>query len=224
MIWSVLLSLIHISKIPYYLINLLQFVTFIIAFPALFVRLIFTCIRSSKEKLLLSLLSQNYDCRVIGPISERLWHSYRFNSLDWLKKTYELEQIEIAALHKVKSEEDINLNAFQIECLCNALNQNSTELRIAILQAMPYMGNKHSLEAVRRLAAKKITNENGNVIKAAIDCLPALEERVFRLNVNETLLRPSIITQKENEELLRPNVKPADSSSVELLRPSLDDM
>ncbi len=104
--------------------------------------------------------------------------------------------------------------------LANSKNYLDSELQVKILEAWEKVGDLSSLQTVKSLvAAKAVLVNERKVQKAAIKCLPHLEERAHLNESSQMLLRASSNANIGMETLVRP----ASSSVVprtELLRPS----
>lgn len=98
------------------------------------------------------------------------------------------------------------------------------ELVVRILQVVQQVGSPRLLNDVRRMAANSGQSEAGRRVRAAaLECLPALqqranraEEEARRAREEKTLLRPS---QPSDDWLLRPAQSTGMARPQELLRP-----
>ncbi len=165
-------------------------------------------------------LSKYDDKRIIGPIAEVFMvDKYRLNRTGAIKNE-DYIQVLIKLLQEIKSESDLDLTVNQIECLNLALGDGSNNLTIAILHALPFIGNERSLTVVKQLSRRIIRTRNQDILSAVNACVPLLEARVARLNVPATLLRPSSLLTENSESLLRPTTSSPDNAPEELLRAS----
>ncbi len=159
------------------------------------------------------------DIRVIGPLAEVIWTKNSGYTRIIYNKYAKIEDALIKTLPKITDETGIQLTPNQVNCLVKSLKMKNNNLKIAILYAMPFVGNKAALDAVQRLANHPNFNTNQAVLEAVKKCLPVLEARVTRLNISETLLRPSAIEIK-NDTLLRLSSNSSETHPEELLRSS----
>ncbi len=166
-------------------------------------------------------LTKYRDLRIVGPLASALAHQKNIH-INWQNSV--CDQIETAlveALPQITSEDDVHLTSEQVGFLARAAKFHRPALAIAILQAMPYVGNAQALAVVRSIA--RGGGKTTQIVGAAQDCLPALEARVARLNIAETLLRPSSPVHLGRNTLLRPVNQLKESSSEELLRAFIDE-
>ncbi len=166
-----------------------------------------------------NLIAKFHDIRIIGPLFEMLCvRNNQFTRL--INNRYaRIEDALIKTLPHITCETDVQLTSHQVNCLIKTLRLKNDKLRIAILYAMPFVGNQAALDAARRMAKQEMGNINPAVVKAAQKCLPGLEARVARLTSMETLLRPSS-QQTHNDTLLRPVDISPETRPEELLRSS----
>lgn len=93
-----------------------------------------------------------------------------------------------------------------------------TEFLIAILQACSQFGDEEALRLVTKIAEPQGDSPREEQVRiAARECLPALQERVERLQTSAFLLRPSVKSQCP-EQLLRPAHGVSDEATSSLLR------
>ncbi len=155
-------------------------------------------------------------------MAQSLWFDNRVKTSKYIWHT-ECGKALVNSLSLIRSEEDLELTEFDLACLADALKHNRSILSLSILRTMPFIGNNQALAVVRHLANSRSLDGNQSIAKAAQACLPALEARVARLNVSETLLRPSSVSEACGKTLLRPAINSKDNASDELLRASLGD-
>jgi hypothetical protein len=164
-------------------------------------------------------LANTGDTHAVGALAE---------ALEWPDE--EIQVVARAALLRLLPKLTTNdaplLNSRQRRCLnsrlvlANSKNYLDSELQVKILQAWGKIGDLSSLQTVKSLAAAKavLINER-KVQKAAIQCLPLLEERAHLNESSQMLLRASCITEAGAETLVRPAVANSEPDE-ELLRPA----
>ncbi len=165
-----------------------------------------------------TLIAKFDDLRIIGSLAEILCKNFAYSYV----ANYKLTNIKSTLrenLVLIKSENDVELTSNQIACLVKLLKHRSDRLKLAILHALPFVGNKSCLNYVHKLANQEIYNTSFAVVEAAEKCLPALEARVARLNTAETLLRASS-PEVKNDTLLIPTLEIPEIRSEELLSSS----
>jgi hypothetical protein len=128
-------------------------------------------------------------------------------------------------LPQLQASDDHLMNAEQRSKLYNVLKRarfkQDTLLMVAILKALEQIGDEKALPMVENLS--KIEPRNGmerSVKAAALECLPALTERVEKQRRAQTLLRPAAAPDNPAEVLLRPVHGAAPGDPEKLLRPS----
>lgn len=97
--------------------------------------------------------------------------------------------------------------------------ERESEWFSAIFEALPHIGTSEELEWVDKTLERDSAKERILRIKEmAMQCRPALEARVARLNNRNTLLRASSVPSDGADVLLRP-ATPQSAPAEELLRP-----
>ncbi len=161
---------------------------------------------------------RNYrDLRVIGPLAEALFFDNENQFRSKVPKYADLCASISNSLECITKEDEVVLSGIQLDCLIKALNPRNTELSLAILQKMPFIGNRKVLEVVRMRAVR---SWNKSVVIAAQQCLPGLEARVLRIEATDSLLRASSPAEISVSTLLRPALSTSEAASDDLLRPA----
>ena len=163
-------------------------------------------------------LSKYHDIRIVGPMAEALW----FDNSKGAQYAYHwhtnIEKALTSVLPLIQTEDDIELTSYQVDCLNKAVGIAKPAMNLAILRALPFVGNSKSITAVKRLFFIRLPIGENNIPKAAKACLLGLEARVAKLNVAETLLRPTSFSEDDVDSLLRPNISSSQNPPDELLR------
>jgi hypothetical protein len=128
-------------------------------------------------------------------------------------------------LPQLQASDDHLLNDEQRNRLYNVLKRarfkQDGPLMVAILKALEQIGDEKALPMAENLS--KIEPRNGmerSVKAAALECLPALTERVEKRRRAQTLLRPAAAPDNPAEVLLRPAHGASPGDPEKLLRPS----
>jgi hypothetical protein len=153
------------------------------------------------------LLAQVEDRRIVGPLTEALDYGdavTRDAARRCLLRL--LPQLTPADAFKLETRHRRRLN--------RALGSEDEPLILAVLQALPRIGDSSSVSPVQQL--KKHTDLQ-QVKRAAMDCLPLLNMRVEELRISGTLLRPSSEADMAPEMLLRPVPFASDPEARDLL-------
>ena len=141
---------------------------------------------SRTQKTAVKTLAQYDGVRTIGPLAEALtW-------MDAVVGDLAAEALE-RILPTVNADNAPSLNADELAALHVTLTPAATELRpglaVAVIRALPFLGDVHSITPVRHLA------ENANVYPhvkaAATECLDAIRRRAELVRDANTLLRAS---------------------------------
>lgn len=101
--------------------------------------------------------------------------------------------------------------------LCRALSLAETELVLAILNALAFVGDRSVLPAVSKLASGGRAGRNPRIQDAAKLCQARIQARVNLEQEQSTLLRPSV-TPAPPDELLRPSAFSTITDPLQLLR------
>ncbi len=140
------------------------------------------------------LLAKVEDRRIVGPLTEALDYGdavTRDAARQCLLRL--LPEFAPADAYKLESRHRRRLN--------RVLGSEDEPLILAVLQALPRIGDSSSIAAVQHLnrhtGSKKIK-------RAAAECLPLLTRRIEELRISGTLLRPSSESDTAPEMLLRP--------------------
>ena len=169
--------------------------------------------------LLSSLLSMTQD----GGIQSVLGRKQRFqvfiSATEILNGLNESSIISLSTSHKAILRQHIiaSSGSLQIE------DDPTHRFRLAILHAMPILGDASFVVVVQKLAGSKHDPNNPQIAElktAAQECLPKLEALVERQKSSGTLLRASSINETEYENLLRAASGQEDSQPETLLRAS----
>ncbi len=130
-----------------------------------------------KHHTLAKALSMYDDIRIIGPMAEAFHFDNHKLSRQWKQSEYQYAQVLVKLLPRITSENDIELTSHQVDCPNRALSDNYADLSIAILNALPYIGNNDSLRAVNKLFRRVILGQRRDVLSAVTACIPVLEAR-----------------------------------------------
>jgi hypothetical protein len=111
----------------------------------------------------------------------------------------------------------------EIQALAGALNPESAQLTVALLDALCELGDRRVLRKVEALfmqVAESTKPEADELRAATYRCMVTLRERAVQTGYSQSLLRgsnqPATVLQSS---LLRPAGDPAGTASSELLRP-----
>lgn len=154
------------------------------------------------------LLAQVEDRRIVGPLTEALDYG------DALTRDA-ARQCLLRLLPQLAPADAYKLDARHRRRLNRVLSSEDEPLILAVLQALPRIGDSSAITPVQNLKrfhrAKKIR-------RAATECLPLLQLRIEELRLSGTLLRPSSEAEAAPEMLLRPLSTDIEFESRELLR------
>ncbi len=154
------------------------------------------------------LLAQVEDRRIVGPLTEALDYGdavTRDAARQCLLRL--LPQFAAADAYKLEARHRRRLN--------RVLSSEDEPLILAVLQALPRIGDSSSIAPVQHV---KRHTQSKKVRKAATDCLPLLTLRIEELRISGTLLRASSEADTAPEMLLRPLDFDPDFASRDLLR------
>jgi len=156
------------------------------------------------------------DVRAVGPLAEAL------DQQD--KSTKKAAGAALARLlPRLRFSDSDLLNDGQRDFLLKGFGKGSRELELAVLKALPQIGDKRFVDLVSELAkGKGAAKRDPQLQDAAIDCLEPLNEQVERDRIRLTLLRPAEGVPASPDALLRPAADSPSDSSL-LLRASSDD-
>ena len=127
----------------------------------------------------------------------------------------------VPLLHRVAASDEILLTAEQRVCLQKALSihYRNTSFALVALRVLQKLGDVSAIPAVERTANRSITKgQSGLVQAAASDCLAALRVRAAESVAQQSLLRPSSITNAPDAHLLRPADGSHQTQAEELVR------
>jgi len=153
------------------------------------------------------LLAQVEDRRIVGPLTEALDYGdavTRDAARRCLLRL--LPQLTPADAFKLETRHRRRLN--------RVLGSEDEPLILAVLQALPRIGDSSSIAAVQHL--KRHTRVR-KIRRVATECLPLLMLRIEELQISGTLLRPSSEADASPEMLLRPVTSDPDYESRDLL-------
>ena len=154
------------------------------------------------------LLAQVEDRRIVGPLTEALDYGdavTRDAARQCLLRL--LPQFEAADAYKIEARYRRRLH--------RVLGSEDEPLILAVLQALPRIGDSSSLTPVQHLIRHAPSKR---IQRAATACLPLLQLRIEELRVSATLLRPSSEAETAPETLLRPVGFDTEDDGRELLR------
>jgi hypothetical protein len=119
----------------------------------------------------------------------------------------------------------VRLNTRHRTLLNDALNEHERlELVLAILEALPRIGDESSLPIIERLARVHSASAGQEVSNSATTCLTLLRKRLDAESDQYQLLRPSDHIQFQRQSLVRPASRSESASDDQLLRPgNIDD-
>jgi hypothetical protein len=154
------------------------------------------------------LLAQVEDRRIVGPLTEALDYGdavTRDAARQCLLRV--LPQFAAADAYKLEARHRRRLN--------RVLSSEDEPLILAVLQALPRIGDSNSIAPVEYLIRHP---QSQKIRRAATECLPLLTQRIEELRISGTLLRPSSDAETAPEMLLRPVYFDPDYDSRDLLR------
>lgn len=140
------------------------------------------------------LLAQVEDRRIVGPLTEALDYGDAVTR-DAARRCL------LRLLPQLAPADAFKLDARHRRRLNRTLGSEDEPLILAILQALPQIGDSSSIGPVQHLRRH---TESQQVKQAAADCLPLLTLRIEELRISGTLLRPSSEADTAPDMLLRP--------------------
>lgn len=155
------------------------------------------------------LLAQVEDRRIVGPLTEALDYGDAVTR-DAARRCL------LRLLPQFASADACKLEARHRRRLNRVLSSEDEPLILAVLQALPRIGDSSSLAPVQHLQRQ---TRSKKIRRAATECLPLLTLRIEELRVSGTLLRPS--SEAAPETLLRAVSFDPDYDSRDLLRTTL---
>jgi hypothetical protein len=154
------------------------------------------------------LLAQVEDRRIVGPLTEALDYGDAVTR-DAARRCL------LRLLPQLTPADACKLEARHRRRLNRALGSEDEPLILAILQALPRIGDSSAVAPVQHLKRDAPSKE---VERAAARCLPLLTLRIEELRISATLLRPSSEAETAPGFLLRPVGFDPDYDSRDLLR------
>lgn len=153
------------------------------------------------------LLAQVEDRRIVGPLTEALDYGDAVTR-DAARRCL------LRLLPELTSNDAYRLDARHRRRLYRVLSSEDDLLILAILEALPRIGDSGALTPVENL---KRYHRSKKIRRAAAACLPLLQARIEELRISGTLLRPSSELEASPEMLLRPTLFDPDRDARELL-------
>lgn len=131
----------------------------------------------------------------------------------------------IACLPDVTDEDASLFSEEQRRVLYCILTGADAPLILAVLQALPYVGNEQAIPYVKSLASGRSAKLNGNdqIVAGAQQCLLLLEENLAKKRTPQTLLRAADGPKTKTAELLHPTQNVGVTETQQLLRPNVSD-
>jgi hypothetical protein len=127
--------------------------------------------------------------------------------------------IQRAKLYRILNTPVENVLHKDIRALFRPAADQAVALRVAIIQALLFIGDDQALPIVRRLAGDRPkTDGESKIREAAGQCLPVLDSILQQRRVSQTLLRPSAVSSDSKNTLLRADVNEGEHDPQELLR------
>jgi hypothetical protein len=122
-------------------------------------------------------------------------------------------------LPRVEHSETLDWSDQQRHALLLAFDEPlfDVDLTLQTLRVIAFAGNKSALPSLRKLSQLRGDGENSRIRQAAIQALPALEERLSQTAEQDQLLRPA--QPMDIDVLLRPAVNAATVDEANLLHP-----
>ncbi len=160
-----------------------------------------TLLLPSTKSGALDRLKKCCDRRAVGPLLDSLSVSYR-------SKVRTIQELLTGLLPQLLHEDRLLLDRSHLGILYTALDieeaDDNLEYRLAVVSALGRIGNEETANRLRRLVNRGvITKAQYQLQAAAIKSLAALEQRLIREQVSNTLLRASSCSLSA-EHLLRP--------------------
>jgi hypothetical protein len=175
------------------------YVPFIGVFPASFAGI--HLMSASQKKAAAALASQD-DLRAIGPMCEMLSLGSDTG------ESWTIQKYLIRNLPRLRATDRRLINAAQLTSLHKHLagaNAFSSDLVLAILKALPYIGDARSEQVVRRLLDGRLRPGLQSAVRhAAHECLQSMADQQMRNEQALTLLRGSERESVGDANLLRP--------------------
>jgi hypothetical protein len=154
------------------------------------------------------LLTQVEDRRIVGPLMEALDYGDAVTR-DAARRCL------LRLLPQLAPADSSKLDARDRRRLNRVLGSEDEPLILAILQALPQIGDSSSIGPVQGLRRR---TRSKKVKRAATSCLPLLIRRIEEMRLSGTLLRPSSDADTAPEMLVRPVIFAPDHDSRDLLR------
>lgn len=167
--------------------------------------------------------------------AQQLANSSEVKTIPLLLEILDSAEIEIQSilfqtleriLPKVRASDAQIFSKHHLETLANLLRPDKNavfagySLELAIIKSLEQIGNSTVLPIISKLAQGEGIGLDYRIQKAAIDCLPYLEQRIGLEKESQTLLRASSATEITSDQLLRAASYNEPTPSEQLLRPS----